>query len=174
MVILRVLDFHRLSYLGWPDLVGTTGIGCCVPPCFLVVLASGLGRTLICCRDRGLGELRNTSRDSSCFRGIYNGGLWEEDLHVSVRIMYFPHGMKVAFVRSPGSDISLFLLLRFIELLCCFIELLLRFIELLFRYIELIIAIYRNIIVFYRIIITIYRNNYSDISTYYCVLTKWL
>ena len=53
-------------------------------------------------------------------------------------------------VQSPGSDISLFLLLRFIailiRLLLRFIELLCRFIELLLRYIEVIIAIYRIII----------------------------
>ena len=47
-------------------------------------------------------------------------------------------------LRNPGSDISIFLSLRFIELL-------LRFIELVFRHIELIIPIYRNIIAFYRI-----------------------
>ena len=23
-----------------------------------------------------------------CFRGIYNGGLWEEDLHASARLTY--------------------------------------------------------------------------------------
>ena len=57
-------------------------------------------------------------------------------------------------VRSPGSDISLFLLLHFIELLCRFIELL-RFIKLLFWYIELIIIIEWNIIVFYGTIISI-------------------
>ena len=52
----------------------------------------------------------------------------------------------MAYVRNPGSDISLNLLLSFIailicfiELLCRFIELLLRFIELLFRYIELLL-----------------------------------
>ena len=31
-----------------PDFVGTTGLGCCIPPCFLVMLAIGWGRTLIC------------------------------------------------------------------------------------------------------------------------------
>ena len=39
---------------------------------------------------------------------------------------------NVYFVQSPGSYISLFLLLCFIKLLCHFLELLLRFIELLF------------------------------------------
>ena len=55
----------------------------------------------------------------------------------------------VCFLRSPGSDISLFLLLCFIEILCRFIALLCRFIELLLRYIEIIIAIYRIIIAIY-------------------------
>ena len=62
-------------------------------------------------------------------------------------------------IRSPGSDISLFLLLRFIELLCRFIELLLRYIEIIIAIYRIIIAIYRHIIAFYRIIISIYRNN---------------
>ena len=28
--------------------MGTTGLGCCIPPCFLVTLATGWERTLIC------------------------------------------------------------------------------------------------------------------------------
>ena len=31
-----------------PDYVGTTGLGCCMPPCFLVMFATGWERTLIC------------------------------------------------------------------------------------------------------------------------------
>ena len=30
----------RLSDLGCPDFVGTTGLGCCIPPCFLESLKS--------------------------------------------------------------------------------------------------------------------------------------
>ena len=40
-MILRILDCYRLSDLGRPDFVGTTGLGCCLPPSFLVILASG-------------------------------------------------------------------------------------------------------------------------------------
>ena len=101
------------------------------------------------------------------------------------------HQLSWAFLRSPGSDISFFLLLRFIAILIRFIELC-RFIKLLSRYIEIIMVIYRHITAFYRIIISIYRhiiafcriimssyriiiaiyrNNDSDISTY-CVLSK--
>ena len=61
--------------------------------------------------------------------------------------------------RSPGSDISLFLIITFYHSIKSF---------------------YRIIMSFYRIIIAIYRNNYSDISnyysdipTYYCVLSKY-
>ena len=43
MVIFRILDFYRLSDLVCPDFVGTTGLGCCIPPCFLVMLATGWG-----------------------------------------------------------------------------------------------------------------------------------
>ena len=42
------LDFYRLSDLGCPDFVGTTGLGCCILPCFLVMLVTGWERTLIC------------------------------------------------------------------------------------------------------------------------------
>ena len=35
-MIFRILDFYRLSDLECPDFVGTTGLGCCIPPCFLV------------------------------------------------------------------------------------------------------------------------------------------
>ena len=56
----------------------------------------------------------------------------------SIKIQQKSH---VQIVRSPGSDISLFLLLRFIAILIRFIELLYHFIELLLRYIEIIIAI---------------------------------
>ena len=38
VVIFRILDFYRLSDLECPDFVGTTGLGCCIPPCFLVSL----------------------------------------------------------------------------------------------------------------------------------------
>ena len=48
VVILGVLDFYRLSYLGYLEFMGATGLGCCITPCFLVILASGLERTLIC------------------------------------------------------------------------------------------------------------------------------
>ena len=55
-------------------------------------------------------------------------------------------------IRSPGSDISLFLLIAF------------------YRNIN---SFYRIIISLYRIIIAIYRNNYSDISIYYSVLSNY-
>ena len=42
MVIFRILDFYRLSDLGCPDFVGTTDLGCCILPCFLVMLATSL------------------------------------------------------------------------------------------------------------------------------------
>ena len=56
-MIFRILDFYRLSDLECPDFVGTTGLGCCIPPCFLVMFATGWERNG---RDRGLGELWNT------------------------------------------------------------------------------------------------------------------
>ena len=45
MVLFRILDFYRLSDLACPDFVGTTGLGCCIPPCFLVMLATGWDHT---------------------------------------------------------------------------------------------------------------------------------
>ena len=47
-MIFRILDFYRLSDLGFPDFVGTTGLGCCIRPCFLARFAAGWERTLIC------------------------------------------------------------------------------------------------------------------------------
>ena len=38
---------YRLSYLGCPDFVGTIGLGYWLPR-FLVILALGLERTLVC------------------------------------------------------------------------------------------------------------------------------
>ena len=32
-MIFHILDFYRLSDLKCPDFVGTTGLGCCIPPC---------------------------------------------------------------------------------------------------------------------------------------------
>ena len=60
VVIFRILDFYRLSDLECPDFVVTTGLGCCIPPCFLVMFATGWERTFICWYGRGLGELWNT------------------------------------------------------------------------------------------------------------------
>ena len=37
-MIFRILDLYRLSDLGCVDFVGTTGLGCCILPCFLVML----------------------------------------------------------------------------------------------------------------------------------------
>ena len=48
VVIFHILDFYRLSDLECPDFVGTTGLGCCIPPCFLVMFATGWERTFIC------------------------------------------------------------------------------------------------------------------------------
>ena len=46
-MIFRILDFYRLSDLECPDFVGTTGLGCCISPCFLVMFAIGWERTFI-------------------------------------------------------------------------------------------------------------------------------
>ena len=59
-MIFRILDFYRLSDLECPDFVGTTGLGCCIPPCFLVMFATGGNVLSFAGRDRGLGELWNT------------------------------------------------------------------------------------------------------------------
>ena len=48
VVIFRILDFYRLSDSMCPDFVGITGLGCCIPPCFWVLLVTGWERTLIC------------------------------------------------------------------------------------------------------------------------------
>ena len=45
-MIFRILDFYRLSDLVCHVFVGTTGLGCCIPPCFLVMLATGWERAL--------------------------------------------------------------------------------------------------------------------------------
>ena len=59
-MIFRILDFYRLSDLECPAFVGTTGFGCCIPPCFLLCLQQ-VGNVLsFAGRDRGLGELWNT------------------------------------------------------------------------------------------------------------------
>ena len=42
-MIFRILDFYRLSDLECPDFVGTTGLGCCIPPMFLVYVCNMLG-----------------------------------------------------------------------------------------------------------------------------------
>ena len=41
-------EFYRLSDLECPDFVGTTDLGCCIPPCFLVMIATDWEHTLIC------------------------------------------------------------------------------------------------------------------------------
>ena len=41
------LDIYRLLDLGCPDFMGTIDLGCCMPSCFLVMLATDLERTLI-------------------------------------------------------------------------------------------------------------------------------
>ena len=86
-MIFRILDFYRLSDLECPDFVGTTGLGCCIPPCFLVMFAIGWERTFICWPWRVVEHVNGW-----CFRGIYKGGLWEDDLHVSSRLLsyYYP------------------------------------------------------------------------------------
>ena len=57
---------------------------------------------------------------------------WHKNMKrkVVVDVIYVQFDMG-RIIRSPGSDISLFLLLRFIAILIRFIELLYRFIELL-------------------------------------------
>ena len=42
-MIFHILDFYRLSDLECPDFVGTTGLGCCIPPCFLIMFANRIG-----------------------------------------------------------------------------------------------------------------------------------
>ena len=59
-MIFRILDFYRLSDSECPDFVGTTGFGCCIPPCSWLCLQK-VGNVLsFAGRDRGLGELWNT------------------------------------------------------------------------------------------------------------------
>ena len=69
----------RLSDLGCPDFVGTTGFGCCIPPYFSVMRKYV---TLLV----GIGAFETVVErvNGWCFRGIYNRGLWDADLHVSV------------------------------------------------------------------------------------------
>ena len=55
--------------------------GCCIPPCFLVILATALERSLICCYGKWPWRVVEHVNDC-CFRDIYKGGLWEEDLDV--------------------------------------------------------------------------------------------
>ena len=47
-MIFCIFEFYRLSDLVCPEFVGTTGIGCCIPPCLLVMLATSWEGTLIC------------------------------------------------------------------------------------------------------------------------------
>ena len=47
-MIFRFFYFYRLSDLGCPDFVGTAGFGCCIPPCYSVMIAKGWERILIC------------------------------------------------------------------------------------------------------------------------------
>ena len=83
MVIFRILDFYRLPDLVCPDFVGNTGLGCCIPPCFLVMFATTWERTLICWYWYWPWRVVEHVNDC-CFRDIYKGGLWEEDLYVCV------------------------------------------------------------------------------------------
>ena len=64
-MIFRILDFYRLSDLGCPDFMGTTGLGCCIPSCFLVMLTTSWDRPW-----RGVENVNDW-----CFRDIYKGGL---------------------------------------------------------------------------------------------------
>ena len=59
-MIFRILDFYRLSDLECPDFVGTTGLGCCIPPCFLVMFQQAGNVLSFAGRDRTLRELWNT------------------------------------------------------------------------------------------------------------------
>ena len=84
-MIFCILDCYRLSDLGCPDFLNTTGLGCCIPPCFLVMLATDLERTLICWYGKGPWRVVEHVNDW-CFRDIYKGGLWEDDLYVCTRV----------------------------------------------------------------------------------------
>ena len=77
-MIFRILDLVRFSVSCFQ---GTTGLGCCTPPRFLVMLATGWERTLICWYGLEPWRVVNHVNDW-CFRDIYNGGLWEDDLYV--------------------------------------------------------------------------------------------
>ena len=79
-MIFRILEFYRLSDLECPDFVGTTSLGCCMPP-FLVMLATSWVRTLICWYGQGPWRVVEHVNDW-CFRDIYKDGLWEDDLYV--------------------------------------------------------------------------------------------
>ena len=80
-MIFPILDFYCLSDLVCPGFVGTTGLGCCIPQCFFVILATGWERTLICWYGYGPWRVVEHVNDW-CFRDIYEGGLWEDYLDV--------------------------------------------------------------------------------------------
>ena len=61
-----------------PDFVGTTGLGCCIPPYFLVMLGTYFNLLVwIVWPWRVVVHVNDC-----CFRDIYKGGLWEQDLDV--------------------------------------------------------------------------------------------
>ena len=43
-----------------------------------------------------------------CFRGIYKGGLWEDDLHVSARLNTSSDTLIVAFSQKQSSRITVY------------------------------------------------------------------
>ena len=77
--------FYRLSDSVCPDFLGTTGLGCCIPPRFLVTLAKGWKRTLIFWYGYWPWRVVEHVNDW-CFRDIYKGGLWDDDLHVCAQL----------------------------------------------------------------------------------------
>ena len=105
-MIFHFLDFSRLSDLECPDFVGTTRLGCCIPPCFLVMFATGWERTFICWL--GQGPWRVVEHVNGwCFRGIYKGGLWENNLHVSAHKQIWQTFTRVSSAR-PKFNLYIF------------------------------------------------------------------
>ena len=79
---MRVLDFYRLSYLGCPDFVGTYRLWMLHTTMLFGYTCIEFGTYFNLLVETALESCE--TRERLCFRGIYNGGLWEDDLHVYV------------------------------------------------------------------------------------------
>ena len=71
--------------------MGTTGLGCCIPPCFLVMLATDWERTLICLYGQGPWRVVEHVNDW-CFRDIYKV--------VYGRMIYMSHSCEFKYRRN--------------------------------------------------------------------------